>query len=314
MIGAILSGGYGKRLKPLTDEIPKSLIEIKEKYTIMDRQIYDFQNAGIKEIYILSGHLGEKIEERYGKTHMGMNFHYLKEEKPMGTLYSVRNLMKNCPDQDIVLRNGDTITDLNFSEFIKFSINSPFQMIMFIYRMKSPFGIVETLGDQVTSFKEKPFLRYFINAGVYYLKSSAKDIFFADYLNKDIETTVFPELARRKLIGAYREETFWMGIDSEKDLETVRSQYAGRVDYPWGYMKNAFSGENISIVSYHMKENSRMSLEMREGSVMRIVEGEGMVRSHKDIIYGKDTVVDEPGKLEIICHKTTEFEIISNSK
>lgn len=314
MIGAILSGGYGKRLKPITDEIPKSLIEIKEKYTIMDRQIYDFQNAGIKEIYILSGHLGEKIEERYGKEHMGMNFHYLKEEKPMGTLYSVRNLMNNCPGQDIVLRNGDTITDLNFGEFIRFSENSPFKMVMFIYRMKSPFGIVETLGDQVTSFKEKPFLNYFINAGVYFIKSSAKDIFFADYLNKDIETTVFPELARRKMIGAYKEDTFWMGIDSEKDLETVRNQYSGRVDFPWGYMRSTFTGKDISLVTYHLKENSKMSLDIRNGSVIRFVEGEGMIHSGKDVKYGKDTVFDKPGKIDITCHKSTEFEMITSSK
>ena len=187
-------------------------------------------------------------------------------------------------------------------------------MIMFIYRMKSPFGIVETLGDQITTFKEKPFLRYFINAGVYYIKSSARDIFFAEYLNKDIETTVFPELARRKLIGAYREDTFWMGIDSEKDLETVRNQYSGRVDYPWGYIKNAFSGDNISIMSYHLKENSRMSIELKERSVMRFVEGEGLLHSQKDVIYAKDTVFDKPGKVEILCHKATEFEIISNSK
>ena len=55
MIGVILAGGYGKRLKPITDEIPKTLINIKEKYTIMDRQIYDFKNIGVEEIYILSG-------------------------------------------------------------------------------------------------------------------------------------------------------------------------------------------------------------------------------------------------------------------
>ena len=63
MIGAILAGGYGKRLKPITDEIPKALISIKDGQTIMDRQIYDFRNMGIRDVYILSGYLGEKIME-----------------------------------------------------------------------------------------------------------------------------------------------------------------------------------------------------------------------------------------------------------
>ena len=75
MIGAILAGGYGKRLKPITDEIPKALVQIRENYTIMDRQIFDFANIGIKDLYVLSGYRGEKIEEMYGSEHMGIRFH-----------------------------------------------------------------------------------------------------------------------------------------------------------------------------------------------------------------------------------------------
>ncbi len=85
MIGAILAGGYGKRLKPITDNIPKALIEIRENYTIMDRQLLDFKNSGIMDVYILSGYLSEKIEEYY-RDYRDLNIHILNEEKPMGTL------------------------------------------------------------------------------------------------------------------------------------------------------------------------------------------------------------------------------------
>jgi len=44
MIGMVLCGGQGKRLRPLTDGIPKTLIEIKEGYTILDKQLIDFRN------------------------------------------------------------------------------------------------------------------------------------------------------------------------------------------------------------------------------------------------------------------------------
>ena len=50
-----------------------------------------------------------------------MNIHYLREEKPMGTLFSLSNLMKNI-DDDAIVRNGDTVTDINFKNFVDFSI------------------------------------------------------------------------------------------------------------------------------------------------------------------------------------------------
>ncbi|MEM3811743.1 MAG: sugar phosphate nucleotidyltransferase, partial [Thermoplasmata archaeon] len=53
MIGAILAGGYGKRLLPLTESKPKVLLEIKENYTILDKQLLDMKDAGIKSVYLL---------------------------------------------------------------------------------------------------------------------------------------------------------------------------------------------------------------------------------------------------------------------
>ena len=167
MIGAILAGGYGKRLKPITNEIPKALVQIREDYTIMDRQIFDFRNMGVKDLFILSGYLGEKIQERYSNEYEGMAFHYLREQKPLGTLFSLRNLLSERSTDDIVLRNGDTVTDLNFKKFTRFASSSQYEIVMFVTRMKSPFGIVDTLGDQITKFREKPFLDHYINAGIF---------------------------------------------------------------------------------------------------------------------------------------------------
>ena len=64
-IGMILCGGFGKRLRPLTETIPKPLIEIKDNYTILDKQLFDFKNAGVDKVLLLTGFLSEKIRERY---------------------------------------------------------------------------------------------------------------------------------------------------------------------------------------------------------------------------------------------------------
>lgn len=291
MIGAILAGGYGKRLKPITDAVPKPLIQIKDDYTIMDRQLFDFRNMGISDVYILSGYLGDKIEERYGKENKGLRFHYLREEKPLGTLFSLRGLINEVSDEDIVLRNGDTITDMNFNRFVEFAVNSPYSLVMFISRMKSPFGVVETLGEQIVNFVEKPYLDYYINSGLYYIKKDVFPHFFKEYLNKDIETTVFPQIANLKMAGAYREETMWIGVDSEKDLEIIRKEYSNRVDERWGFTKTIYSQNGKEIREYFIKSGEKAEVKTANQSVLRILKGSGLLENMENARFNENDVL-----------------------
>ena len=80
MIGMILCGGYGRRFRPLTDVIPKVLLEIKDGYSILDRQLFAFGSAGFDRVLLLAGYLSEKIEERYGSEYKGLKIEYVVEE------------------------------------------------------------------------------------------------------------------------------------------------------------------------------------------------------------------------------------------
>lgn len=312
IVGAILAGGYGKRLKPITDEIPKVLVEIKQNFTIMDRQILDFKYMGIKDIYILSGHLGDKIEERYGERHMGMDFHYLRESKPMGTLYSIRNLLEQLDDQDVILRNGDTITDINFKHFKDFSANSEFGMVMLVTRMKSPYGIVETNGDMVVSFTEKPVLDHYINSGLYYIKNSMKETFFEEYNGKDVEITAFPEISKKRLLGAYKEDALWIGVDSEKELEQARKEYVGREDTEYGYKKDIYGNEKIHIKEYLVKDGYEAFLDGGCGHIIRFLSGNGLLEGTKKEAYSPGSVFKIESDMTIRPNMTTRLEVISD--
>jgi len=139
MLGAILAGGYGKRLKPITDAIPKCLIEIKEEYTILDKQLLQFKYAGVNNVYILAGHLHEKIEKRYGKKWNGINVKYLVEKEPKGTLYAINNLISAAEGKTVIVRNGDIVADINLKRVIE--EHKPKELTMFVHPLISPHGL-----------------------------------------------------------------------------------------------------------------------------------------------------------------------------
>ncbi len=310
MIGAILAGGYGKRLKPITDNIPKGLIEIKDNYTIMDRQMLDFKNSGIIDVYILSGYLSEKIEAYY-KDYSGLNIHILNEEKPMGTLYSLKNLINNI-DDDIVLRNGDTVSDIDLKDFIEYSKRKDFGMTMYITRMKSPYGIVEFSGDMAINFKEKPDLDYYINAGIYYIKKSVFNYFLNDYIETDIEKSAFPEIVHNNLLGIYKDDSFWMGIDSEKDLDAIKKLYTGRNDTEYGYVKELYSANGIGIKEYYIKKGYKVGI--KENGILKLMEGSGYIYMGKTLKYKSGSIFTISGEIQIVPYENTKIEIINGNK
>ena len=85
MKALILAGGRGKRLRPITDNIPKSLIQIN-KMPLIERSIKYLKKFGIDEIIVCSGYRGKKIEDFLErKKNFGCKIIYSNEKTPLGT-------------------------------------------------------------------------------------------------------------------------------------------------------------------------------------------------------------------------------------
>jgi NDP-sugar pyrophosphorylase family protein len=298
MLGAILAGGYGKRLRPITDVIPKPLIEIKPNYTILDKQLLQFRYAGIKKVYLLVGYLHEKIQERYGERWNGLEIEYLIEKKPLGTAGALKNLIEMV-DEDVVVRNGDIVCDINLKEMIR---RHRKDMSMFVVPLVSPFGIVDISGKKIVRFIEKPKLNYWINGGIYII---SKNIFhyFTKYNKGDLEKLVFPKLAKSGLINVYKEQCFWQSIDSIKDLEKVRKGFENRRDKPFGYERVI---DTVTREIYVMKGEKVCFNPKKFGRVLHIERGVCEVKfGNEDIrLEKKDTLKIKPDeKFEVIAIK-----------
>jgi NDP-sugar pyrophosphorylase family protein len=121
-------------------------------------------------------------------------------------------------DPGFFVINGDILTNLD-----PFTISEKGSMTLALVPMKSTFGIVETNGDLVSKFIEKPSIEdMWINAGVYYFSN---EIF--DYLpdKGNLETVTLPMLVEKQKLKAKKfSNNYWRSIDSHKDVDEASKE------------------------------------------------------------------------------------------
>lgn len=292
LVGGILAGGYAKRLRPLTDTTPKSLIEIRPGYTVLDKQLLAMRSAGIKTVYLLVGYLKEKIKERYGGSWGGLEIRYIEEDEPMGTVYGIRELVRRT-GLDALIMNGDVVTDVNLKRMVARAEKNKSMVTMLVVRLRSPYGIVELQGDKIASFVEKPELPYYINGGVYYIPASLRS-YFEPYEKGDVEKLVFPTLAEEGLLSYYKEDgVFWKSIDSLKDLEEVRNEFERRRDREWGYEKSLIEFKEISVREVYVMKGYTARLESPGALSIHVTHGRGLLSDGRTIERGSTLALKE---------------------
>jgi len=299
--GGILAGGYGKRLYPLTKDIPKCLLEIKNNYSILEKQLNDLRFADINKVYLMVGYLYEKIVEKFGYKWKNIELEYLIEEKPLGTHYAIKNALENS-GEDMVIMNGDVICDFNLKKFIQYAKKAKELFVIAITKMPSPFGIVTIENNKITNFIEKPILDYYINAGIYYIKKEAIKYFDKEYDYRDIERTIFPLASKEGEITYYTEEAFWHSIDSIKDLEMIREYYKNREDKPWGYEKIIVNNEKYLVKELYIKAEYKTSIHYHneKDETLNVFKGSGYLEifdENLNLIKKERLIKDKPVRI-----------------
>lgn len=220
MKAAILAGGYGKRLRPLTENKPKPLIEICGK-PIIEWQIMWLKKHGVRELVILTGYAKEKIIGYLGSgSKLDVSIVYTVEEEPAGTAGALKRAESVLKREDIfIVVNGDIITSLNPLEMVKdLETHGDAIAEIALVPLRCPYGIVKLRDNGfIMSFEEKPLIRtLLINAGVYVMRP---EIFRYLPEKGDLEKLVFPKLASDgRLRGYIYYDCYWRAIDTIKDL------------------------------------------------------------------------------------------------
>jgi NDP-sugar pyrophosphorylase family protein len=212
MYAIILAGGRGKRLRPITDYVPKPLVPLNN-IPIIEWQISYLKKFGVKEITICTGYKTEMIQNFLAvKNNLGVKIKFSVEKTPLGTGGAIKQAGLSIKDKSFFVLNGDTITTIDLGKLVKK------QNSIASIELKTKFGVVEIEGDKIMQFKEKKEIpNVWMNAGVYHLQ---KEILQDLPKKGDIEKTVFPDYAKKgKLSTVKFKNAMWHSIDSFKDIE-----------------------------------------------------------------------------------------------
>ena len=233
MYALILAGGKGERLRPLTDTMPKPMVSVSGK-PILLHQVEWLRKAGVTDVVFLAGYLWESIRDFFGDgREFGIQAHYSIEDTPLGRGGAIKLGFSSVPEseQTVAVLNGDIITDEPFSALVdrhqeKRSDSASYAATLMVTPFVSPYGLVDTDSrDEVTGFREKASLPYWINAGIYLFERTIEPELPG---LGDHETETFPRLAQQGRISAVKTEAFWRSVDSFKDLREVEEHLASR--------------------------------------------------------------------------------------
>lgn len=220
----IMAGGFGKRLKPLTDNCPKPMLKVGGK-PILENIIEQFISSGFYNFYISTHYLNEQIEDYFGDgSDFGVNINYIRESTPLGTAGSLSLLPDCVKDKSIIMMNGDLLTQINFENLLAYHDNEQSDISVAVreYKVQIPFGVIEHDSSNITEITEKPEKNYFINAGIYcispnILKSIKPNISF------DMPELISKSIKGNKSTKMYPIHEYWLDIGRMNDFEQAQS-------------------------------------------------------------------------------------------
>ena len=219
----LMAGGEGRRLRPLTEHTPKPLLKVGDK-PIIEYNIDRLARVGVKNFHLSINYLGSQIEDYFqdGST-KNIQIHYIKEEKPLGTIGSIL-LANNLQNEEVIVMNSDLLTNIDFADFYKTFRESGCDMAVAAttYSVDIPYAVLEANDLQkVVALKEKPRYNYFSNAGIYLMKKNLLELIppgvsfhVTDLMEKIIEMNL-------NLI-TYPINAYWLDIGKPDDFKKAQ--------------------------------------------------------------------------------------------
>lgn len=220
----VMAGGFGKRLRPLTEDTPKAMLNVGDR-PLLESIIGRLRDSGIRHVNVSTHYMSQRIAEHFGDGRdFGVEITYVKEDQPLGTAGAL-GLLK-ASNEPILVINGDILTQVDFRSMLEFHLDHDADMTVGVktYEHQIPYGVVESKGVVLQRIIEKPLIRKFVSAGIYLLNPETCSKIPP---GKSFDMT---ELIERLSAGNSRVICFpvreyWMDIGQVEDYEKAQEEY-----------------------------------------------------------------------------------------
>ena len=224
----IMAGGFGTRLRPLTDHCPKPMLHVGDK-PMLEHLINQFINLGFHDFYISTHYMPEQIREHFGDgSKWNVSITYVYEDSPLGTGGALGLLPKSLPKLPLIMMNGDVLTKVDFKRLLDHHQNNGFDATMCVREIEHQisFGVVESQDNLITAMVEKPTYRYRINTGIYVLSPECVASVKPN-IRIDLPTLLAQRMEEKEKVGIYTSYDYWLDIGQMADYQKAQQDIKG---------------------------------------------------------------------------------------
>lgn len=275
-----LVGGFGTRLRPLTNDIPKQMLPIGGR-PMIEWVAEHLASHGIDELILALGYKADSIVDAYSSGVIaGLGFRVVVEPQPLGTAGAIGFAAAELGiDERCVVVNGDVLTDLDVTALVRFHESHSATASIALQPVDDPtrFGIVEVDPQgRVRRFVEKPPAgtepSNLANAGTYVLEPSVL-AGIEPGRAVSIERETFPGLVGNDALYALAQDTYWL------DTGTPQQFLAANMDVlegrrPFARVRESGAPEGVNLRSASISRGCQIAA---EATIVRSVVMSGCV-------------------------------------
>ncbi len=217
----VMAGGFGTRLRPLTDNTPKPMLPLGDR-PMLELTIEQLKKTGIEHISLTTHYMPEVISEHFGNgDEFGVKINYVHEETPLGTAGALGLL--NKVEGPLLVINGDILTHVDFRAMANYHQKHKACLTVGVrrYDLQVPYGVVECDGARVCKISEKPQMPFLVNAGIYLIEPTALQ-FIPRGRNFDMPDLIQRLIAENLMVASFPILEYWLDVGRPGDYATAQ--------------------------------------------------------------------------------------------